>query len=508
VTRWPHQDFALAEVPRRIDAGERRVLLTSPTGGGKSRIACDLIEWAVGRGWPVVLYTNRRLLIDQLARVLTDHGITFGVRAATWEDCRERQVQISSLPTENHRVLKSERWTIHGHGERVLALVDEAHLNKADTAATVLGMHLEHGGAYVGITATPVGLGHLYDSLVVAGTPTELRRCGALVPAYHYGIDEPDMRDFKQSVKTGEYAEGDLRKAVMTKNVFGRVLEHYRALNAEGRPTILFAPGVPESIWFAEQLTAAGVSAAHIDGTGVWWDGEYTKGGDREALLDAVRCGDVQVLCNRFVLREGLDLKEVSHLILATVMGSLQTYLQSVGRGLRSCKGKDRLTIQDHGGHWWRHGSANADREWNLAYTETIVAGLRQQQFTEQRDPEPITCPQCRMVRAAGSRCPQCGFESQRKTRMVVQQDGRLVEHEGDVFKPRKVRVKPDTMKVWEQCYYRAKRSKNRMTFRQAEGLFFYENHYWPPHDLPLMPTNRLDWFLPVAEVPAERLSA
>jgi superfamily II DNA or RNA helicase len=467
---------------------------------------CDLILWALGQGWKVVLYTNRQLLILQLAAVLREAGIEFGVRAAGHPLDRDCPVQVSSLPTENSRVLRTKRWVVHGHGEPTLAIIDEAHINASRTAQQILAMHLDHGGAYVGVTATPIGIGHLYDRLVVAGTPSELRDCRALVPAYHYGPDEPDMSRFKQSVKTGEYLEGDVRKAIMTKCVFARVLDHYHAINRDRRPTILIAPGVPESIWFAEQLCKAGLKAAHLDGEGVWAAGEYQRGGDREWLLKAVKNGDIHVLCNRFVLREGLNIPEVSHIILATVMGSLRSYLQAAGRGLRACAGKDRLTLQDHGGHHHRHGSVNADRTWNLAYTESMIAGLRADAFRERKQAEPILCPVCGLVRSKGPKCPKCGHESSRRMRRVIQMDGTLCEVEGDVYKPRRVQMRRNTEQIWERIYYLARQSRNRMTFRQAMGLFVKKNHYWPPHELPLMPVNQMDWFLPVADVPPDRL--
>lgn len=503
---WPHQQFALDELPRRIAAGQRRILLTSPTGGGKTTVICRLITWALERDWGAVLYTNRRLLIDQLGRVLSQQGIAYGVRASGHADELWQKVQVSSLPTERSRVLEQKRWTIHGQGRPALVLVDEAHLNGSETAQKILGLHREAGHAYVGLTATPIGLSHLYETLVVAGTPSQLRACGALVPAHHFGPDEPDMRRFRPNVKTGEYSENDVRKAIMTKCVFARVLQQYQILNPQQRPTILFAPGVAESIWFAEQFTRQGISAAHIDGQGIWQAGEFIRGGDRDAILQAVRLGEIKVLCNRFVCREGLDLPEVSHLILATVMGSLQTYLQSAGRGLRKAPGKDLLTIQDHGGHWWRHGSVNADRHWQLTYTETMLSGLREQRLRQRQESEPIHCPQCGLIRASGSRCPACGHESRRRTRMVVQTDGTLKEHTGDIFRPRVTRQTPNTHRLWRSMVERARRSRTSMTFRQAEALFFQEQRYWPPRNLPLMPRYELDWFRPVKDVPPERL--
>lgn len=508
-TAWPHQQYAIDEVPRLIDLGHRRICVTAPTGAGKSFIICCLIEWAVENNWLVALYTNRKLLIEQLRRTLSSRGITYGVRASGHPDERNLQVQISSLPTERARVLNSQKWVVHGHGERVLAIVDEAHLNKSDTAQAILQMHQDHGGVHVGFTATPIDLGHLYDNLVVAGTPSELRRCGALVPAYHFGPDEPDMKNFKQNVKTGEYSEGDIKKAIMTKCIFGRVMEYYERINQERRPTILFGPGVKESIWFAEQFHKEGVRAAHIDGNGIWVDGEYQRAsiGERDEILKRVANGEIKVLCNRFVAREGLDIPELSHAILATVFGSLQSYLQSVGRILRACLGKDKATIQDHGGHWHRHGSVNMDRHWELDITENIIHGERVDDFREKKQAEPIMCSECGLIRSSGPVCPQCGHESTKRSRIVIQQDGTLHEHTGDIYKPRRVLMKHNTQKLWESTYYRAKKSRNGMTFRQAEGLFVYENHYWPPRDLPFMPKNNRDWFRKVKDVPREELT-
>jgi superfamily II DNA or RNA helicase len=505
-TLWPHQLYALEEIPRRIAAGERRICLTSPTGGGKTKCLIGLIEWAVENDWQAVLYTNRKLLIDQLVGVLSQHGIRFGVRSADYEDDLDQPVQISSLPTENARVFKRGKWKIHGNGRPTLALVDEFHLNKGAVAQKVVDEHIKSGGAFVGVTATPIDVGHMADTLVVAGTPSELRECGALAPAFHYGPDEPDMRGFKQNVKTGEYTEGDVRKAIMTKAIFGRVLEHYRLYNPDQRPTILFAPGVAESMWFAEELTRAGIRSAHIDGTGYWLDGHFQHTTDRRHLLKACREGDIKILSNRFVLREGLDLPEISHLIFATVMGALQTYLQAGGRALRACKGKTRATIQDHGAHYLRHGSINMDRQWNLSYTEGMLATLRADEFRTHGEAEPICCPQCGLVRKSGPVCPQCHHQCDKRIRRVIQQDGTLKEQVGSYFGERIERCKDNTAQLWRSYYFRAKRSRNHMTFNQARALFVHERHYWPPKNLPLMPMHPLDWYRKVCEVETSRL--
>ena len=401
-------------------------------------------------------------------------------------------------------------WEVHGHehGEKVLALVDEAHMNGSTTAQAILDRHHAAGGVYVGFTATPIGLGHLYESLIVAGTPSELRRCGALVPATHFGPDEPDLRGFKRSVKTGEFREGDICKAIMTPCIFGRVWDWWQKIDPEQRPTILFAPGVAQSIWFAEKFMERGIPWAHLDGDHVWLDGRLLPVSQtlRGELIGRLKDGLIKGVSNRFVLREGIDIPEASHGIFATVMGSLQTYLQSAGRLLRAAPGKTFATFQDHGGMWHRHGSANVDREWNLTITESSASSTRIERLREKREPEPISCPSCGMVRISGAVCPICGYETKRKSRRVIEIDGTLREYTGDIYRPLRVRQDNDTHRLWQRCYYQAKNSKRGMTFNQARGWFWRQHGYWPPRDLPLMPANEFDWNLPVADVPKERL--
>jgi superfamily II DNA or RNA helicase len=44
--RWPHQIRAVEQVTAARAEGERIIILTAPTGGGKTLMACDLIDEA------------------------------------------------------------------------------------------------------------------------------------------------------------------------------------------------------------------------------------------------------------------------------------------------------------------------------------------------------------------------------------------------------------------------------------------------------------------------------
>lgn len=505
---WPHQIHGPREVVRLINEGEKRICLTSPTGMGKSLQFQCLIEWAIeheltfpqGRG--VTLYTNRNMLREQVSNVLAKANIDHGVRAAGVKRNLNELVQVASIQTDNSRVYKIGCWDLH---KSRLVLIDEAHLNNGAVAQKIVRDHIEAGAVMVCATATPIGLEGFCNKLVVAGTNSEGRRCGALVKATHIGCDEPDTRLIRQQ-PSGEFSECDKVKVMMTPTIFGRVISNWKRLNPEQKPTILFAPGVGESIWFAQQFKRAGIKAAHIDGMDCWIDGEMHKTSPelRRQIMDGVSCGDIKVVTNRFVLREGLDFPKVSHLILATIFGSLQSYLQSCGRGLRSYPGKDECILQDHGGHFWRHGSVNVDRLWDLADTDESIASKRLNALRDKKEKEPICCPQCQAIRASGNVCHVCGFITQKSVRRVIELDGEIKEHYGDVFSARKVKMEDDTSKKWERVYWRCRNGGK--TFNQARGLFKHENGYWPPQDIAMMPTHELDWSRKVKDVPYERL--
>jgi superfamily II DNA or RNA helicase len=362
VADWPWQPRSCDLVLAAIARGQRRVVLTLPTGMGKTRVASMLVERWLADGLDSILFTNRRLLIDQLSDMMNKAGIPHGLRAAGHHPEHHHPFQIASLPTEHSRVVKAKTWETTP-AKRVL--VDEAHLHTNTMAQRIVGLYLDQGASVVYLTATPIGMGDVADELIQPSSLAEGREHGALVLARHFGPDEPDLKQIgsvtwnDDSDKTksrrlvgsvDEHGEPDVKLV----KLYGRVYANWKTLNPDGKPTILFAPGVKESVWFAQQFAKRGVRAAHIDGEDVWVDGEFFRSNraTREEVLSEFRQRRIALISNRFVLREGVDIPEVEHIINATVFGSLQSCLQANGRGLRASPktGKTVCVIQDHGG--------------------------------------------------------------------------------------------------------------------------------------------------------------
>jgi len=497
---WAHQAYAHEECTKLLNSGSpQKAVVCSNTGGGKTRMMTDLM---LSTGARVALYTHRKMLLSQTSAVLDEAGIDHAIRADGYEEDRGHRIQLCSTQTIASRVLRGGE-SVHSAD---LIIIDEAHVQGGPTMVAILERHPK--AHVVGYTATPVGIAHMYDQIIQAGTTSEMRACGALVRAVHYGCPEIDMGSI-QPGRSGEFSEGDLKKCWFPPVVFGNVLEHFRRLNPQEKPTILFAPGVAESMYLAQHFHEEGIPAAHISADCIWINGDVYEATqeNRDMLSRMARNGEVAVTCNRFVLREGINWPFLAHLIFATPFGSICSYLQAGGRVLRNHPELEYVTCQDHGGNWWRHGSLNEDREWDLSDTANILRLERMERMRNKKEAQPITCFKCYRIRLSGAKCPWCGAMGQDRRRAVIQTSGKLKKMEIRAFRRRYIDTRDDVQRRWDNQYHRAKNSKKRMNFNQAEALYAMDNNWkWPPRTLANMPIEPRDWHESVVDMPPERL--
>lgn len=491
----PHQSRGLEAADRAEADGHTLLCVTSPTGGGKTYMMARRAINHAARGKRTLILTNRRLLLGQTASTLGGEGASFGYLAAKMDRSPSQPIQIGSAQTIWERCFKSNRWDLPPFD---YLEVDECHGQKGPVAQQLIGHYVRHGCLCCGWTATPVGINHIYKHLVVAGTKAELRRAGLLVPCKVFAPDEPDLRGV-QRVDSGEFNQAQATKRVMETIVFGDVFKHWNRLNPDGRPTILWAPGVDESRWFVEEFEKMGVSAAHIDGT--------TPDDARGDIFKASQCGDCQVVCSFGVLREGADMPWVHHGILVQACGALSTYLQIVGRLLRADFAhpgeKTECVLQDHSGAWWRHGSPNMDRNWQLKDTDKTIAAERKKSFEAGAEREPTRCPKCGGIRSFvdfRAPCPHCGHTYFRSVRMIRMTDGTLHKQVGTVHKRKD--YGDDDRRLWKKCLFAATYAATPRTVLQAAADFRRRSGKSLPADMPWLPEpGSIDWSRPVPAV-------
>lgn len=503
---WLPQRRGIERTIEALSTG-RRVCLYAPTGGGKSRVAGELFRWAVESGRKGIFFVNRRLLIGQTSKSFDGLGVPHGIRAAEYgaELDSGASVQISSIQTEYARVYKNQLWSLFPAD---LVIVDEAHLQKGRVMRQVLSDYDMMGAKVVLMTATPVGLSEMADELIISGTMKEYRECKALVPARVFSLETPDMRKVKRN-NVGEYVIDGRRRQVYVQSIVGSVIQQYNKRNPDRLPAMLYAPCVASSIWITGEMEKAGIPWCHVDANDAILDGQrfaLTRW-LWEDISGMYRDGTIKGISSRFRTREGIDFPESYMCILATPMGSLSSYIQTVGRVLRYSKyTPDEVIVLDHGGNYLRHGSPNVDRDWRELWDMPVALANKKNEddIAEGNKPEPIRCPECGGERPVGITCPHCGFKHERSKRIIIMEDGRLIEKEGHAIPRKRIKQKPDTQSLWSGMFFGWRKKQVKRTFRQMRGYFIHKYGYAPPETLDHMPTTHEGWRSHVYAVPSE----
>lgn len=379
-----YQMRAVAAVRAHVMAGTRSVLLVLATGGGKTVIFSDIIRSFRERSRKAALViAHRDALVDQAVEKLAAVGVRAG--AVMGSDKRadpSLDTQVATIQTLHRRI---DRLPPAG-----LIIYDEAHHAAARSSREVLAKYPD--AILIGCTATPWrrdgGLGEIFKTVVVGGTPRELIGQLALVPCDPFAYDAPDLHEVP--VVAGDYKPSALEAACNTSVLVGSVVREY-ITHAPGRRAIVFPVRCDHSKSLVAEFQAAGVIAAHID-----WS---TPSEERRSMIEAFRSGSLLVLSSVGVLTEGFDAPGAEVCILARPTKSLALFIQMAGRVLRPAPGKARAIIHDHGGNLFRFGFPEDDREYTLSEAQRFERDL-------------MVCTACGFATArfrSDGTCPKCG---------------------------------------------------------------------------------------------------
>ncbi len=338
--------------------GVRGVCLVSPTGSGKTEMGKALCNGQT------LWLTHTKELVKQTAERLGA-----GIIAAGHPMAPGKRVYVASVQTIVARGLMPLCDTI---------IIDEFHHFVADEWKGVLDKY--PFTPRIGLTATPerpdgLPLSEVVDELVVAATYRELTEWGYLAP----------VRLLRPSKPLDKGVAIDPVKAYLEKG--------------EGRQGFIYCKSVKAAYDTADQLKAAGVSAACIEAN--------TPADARKLLLELFKAGEIAVLTNMNCLTEGVDVPSASVCILASSMGHVSTYLQRAGRVLRAAPGKADALVIDLCGVSHYFGPPNENRVYALD-GESIRRATAEDALR--------VCMHCgfTFVPANAGDCPRCGKHNPR----------------------------------------------------------------------------------------------
>lgn len=356
----PYQRECLERLLQRYKEGKRRLLVSLPTGTGKTVVFAQFPSFFAMKRRMLVL-AHRQELLDQAAAKfqVVDPSLAVGVEQAGRRAPGARVV-IASVPT-----LQGARLRALSPDEFYLIVVDEAHHAVANSYRAIF----EHFQLFapgtqrllVGFTATPRrgdrrSLGAVFEEIAYSKSLEEMIQAGYLSRIAGWRIRSGVSLDGVK-VRAGDFVESQLAHAVNVAERNDLLVSAYWKL-ARGRRCVVFCADVEHARTVARTFSAAGLRAEAV------WGAMARE--ERRGVLERFHAGALDVVTNCNVLTEGFDEPAVACVLMARPTQSLLLYAQMVGRGTRLFEGKPDLLVIDVADNSRRHTLAGLQQLFDL----------------------------------------------------------------------------------------------------------------------------------------------
>lgn len=339
---FPFQREAIDAVFRDWDAGLHALLVSLPTGAGKTLVGAEVARRVYARkGKPILfLVPSDEILRQTVEEIrLAWEGISIGV---IQQERREfdRPIMVASVATLVRH--------LHDLPACGLVITDEAHHAEAPMWHAIYQAvgQCTSGVWHLGLTATPFRsdrtgdtrpLTAVFEKLSYARSMFDLIVEGFLV--HLRGIALPSGAALEGvDVRGDDYEEQALARVVNTPARNALVVHHYLH-HCAGKRALCFAVDVPHAQALTTTFQQAGVAAELLTG-----DISLEK---RRTRLTQLRHGLTPVIVTCGVLREGFNEPSVEAVICARPTRSRLLYMQQVGRVTRRWPGKEEGIILD-----------------------------------------------------------------------------------------------------------------------------------------------------------------
>ena len=357
----------------------RSVMVQMPTGTGKTMVLASLVikilkdERIKGRSGKILIVAHRRELIEQIQNTLKK--VFFF----------ENSPVPSAEGATAHISVMSIQWLSRNidmvRKKPDLVIIDEAHHALAKTYQMLWTAWPE--AKFLGLTATPYrmsgdGFTDLFEVLVDSWSVKRFIADGWLSPYDYYSIrpdseEQKEIDSLKKRGADGDFQMKELREKLDVRPSIERLFESFERF-AFDKKGIIYAIDIAHAEHIAEFYRLQGVNTVAIS--------SKTPAKERAEVIRTFKDENrIQILVSVDLFSEGFDCPDVEFIQLARPTLSLAKYLQMVGRGLRSCKGKQCCTIIDNVGLYRTFGLPSVDRDWG-----TFFYGLKDERIKELKN--------------------------------------------------------------------------------------------------------------------------
>ncbi|MFT6908323.1 MAG: superfamily II DNA or RNA helicase [Oleiphilaceae bacterium] len=349
INPFPHQNEILEQLSVERSVHQRFCnLVVAATGTGKTLIsAFDFARFMKTKPNASFLFVAHREEILKQARSAYRGVLRNGTFGELWvgghTPAHYRQLFVS-IQTLNNQLgqlkLTSDFYDY--------IVIDEVHHIAASSYRSVLA-HFQPD-ILLGLTATPErhdGGDILSDfGGVIAAEirlPEAINR-RHLCPFQYFGVDDDtDLRNIPWS--RGRYDIAQLTKLYThNQSRFNKILLSLQEIitDISNMRALAFCVSRDHAQYMVQQLLLKGIKADILTS-----DNSH----ERQQKQQAIRSGEINVLCVVDIFNEGVDIPEVDTLLFLRPTESLTIFLQQLGRGLRIAEGKECCTVLDFVGN-------------------------------------------------------------------------------------------------------------------------------------------------------------
>lgn len=208
----------------------------------------------------------------------------------------------------------------------------------------------------LGLTATPERMDGKIFMKSAYNVPYEISlkeaiNKGVLVPFHYYGIyDETDYSSLH--LVKGRYDERELNEHyignVKRYDLIYKYYMKYRSKRALG-----FCCSRQHAEEMAKEFCKRGIESVAVYSNA---NGEFSE--DRDKAIDKLKNQEIRVIFSVDMFNEGVDIASLDMVMFLRPTESPIVFLQQLGRGLRTSKGKEYLNVLDFIGNYEKAGRA------------------------------------------------------------------------------------------------------------------------------------------------------
>lgn len=352
----PHQNIVLDKIKEKMQLRHKRILVSAPTGFGKTILSYEIIKKAIEKNNKVLFTCHRITLAEQSYK-------KFLPLLPQYLQGENKDI------TDNYKCLVASIHTLLNTdiAEPKIVIIDEVHY--AYESSLIQSLFTKFPNAYfIGLSATPIDdRGFLLDgfnSIIDDYQTQDLTDLGFLTPFECYSPMSIDLSDVK--IKGDDYDNKELETVINRININNSIVDNYIELG-QNRTFICFAVNKNHCKELAECFINKGIKVGVITAE--------TKDKQREKLIKDLHNGIIKGLISIEILTAGFDEPLVSCVIFATATKSWKKYIQCAGRGIRLiglninesiANGKSNCILLDCCENIKEHGLPNERKEFKF----------------------------------------------------------------------------------------------------------------------------------------------